>query len=370
MARAPQHGPTDRRLARRNTVATIGDVAREAGVSRSTVSYALSGKRSISLETRDRIDSAIQRLGFTGNAGARALATSKTMAIGVLPHFNACEFQPTVLQSIAAISQAARAYDYDILIVADLDEVRAVERVTSSNLVDGVMLLNVAPHDQRLEPLRQARLPSALIGLPHDTDGLDVFEVDYGGAARLLVDHLCNSGHRDITMICAPGDAFEHGRAYASRFRDAAIEQAARFGVTLHTFHGEAQQPEISRSLNAILDARPETTGLILHDDASVVALPVILRERGVRVPDDLSVVSLHSKYFGPNSLVPYTSVETSPDALGREAVQHLVRRILDPEFAPPAVHLVEPTIRDRGSTSPLTPRSSNGTLGASHVVT
>ena len=59
-------------------MATIGDVAREAGVSRSTVSYALSGNRPISLETRERIDEAIRRLGFTVNAGARALATSQT----------------------------------------------------------------------------------------------------------------------------------------------------------------------------------------------------------------------------------------------------------------------------------------------------
>ena len=69
-------------------MATIGDVARVAGVSRSTVSYALSGKRSISRETRERIDEAIRHLGFTVNAGARALATSETMVIGLMLEFH------------------------------------------------------------------------------------------------------------------------------------------------------------------------------------------------------------------------------------------------------------------------------------------
>ncbi|MEO5921964.1 MAG: LacI family DNA-binding transcriptional regulator, partial [Pseudolysinimonas sp.] len=79
---------------------TIGDVAREAGVSRSTVSYALTGKRSISRETRDRIDEAIRLLGFTVNAGARALATSETMVLGLLLQFHQDEFPPAMLQYI------------------------------------------------------------------------------------------------------------------------------------------------------------------------------------------------------------------------------------------------------------------------------
>ncbi len=69
-------------------MATIGDVAKAAGVSRSTVSYALSGNRPISRETRERIDAAIAELGFTINAWARALATSQTMVLGLLLQFH------------------------------------------------------------------------------------------------------------------------------------------------------------------------------------------------------------------------------------------------------------------------------------------
>lgn len=333
-------------------MATIGDVAREAGVSRSTVSYALSGKRTISQETRDRIDLAIAELGFTVNAGARALATSQTMVLGLLLQFHEDEFPPAMLQYILAITTAARREGYDILMVTEPDGASAVRRVTSSNMVDGVVLLDVTHEDPRLDALRSTRQPGSVVGLPRDTEGLDIFDLDFGEAARLLVDHLYGLGHREIILVVPPKHVFERGGSYAWRFRDAALERAARYGIQMHPYYGESQQPGISRSLNAILDTRSSATAMIVHNDASIAALPSVLQARGVRVPDDLSVVSLYSRDFGRSFLLPYTAVETSPDTVGREAVQHLVRRINDPGFAPPVVKFVEPELTTRGSTA------------------
>lgn len=333
-------------------MATIGDVAREAGVSRSTVSYALSGKRTISQETRDRIDLAIAELGFTVNAGARALATSQTMVLGLLLQFHEDEFPPAMLQYILAITTAARREGYDILMVTEPDGASAVRRVTSSNMVDGVVLLDVTHEDPRLDALRSTRQPGSVVGLPRDTEGLDIFDLDFGEAARLLVDHLYGLGHREIILVVPPKHVFERGGSYAWRFRDAALERAARYGIQMHPYYGESQQPGISRSLNAILDTRSSATAMIVHNDASIAALPSVLQARGVRVPEDLSVVSLYSRDFGRSFLLPYTAVETSPDTVGREAVQHLVRRINDPGFAPPVVKFVEPELTTRGSTA------------------
>lgn len=333
-------------------MANIADVARAAGVSRSTVSYALSGNRPISQETRSRIDAAIAELGFTVNAGARALATAQTMVLGLLLQFHDDEFPPAMLQYILAVSTAARELGYDILMVTDDHGPDAVRRITSSNMVDGVVLLDVAHDDPRLSPLRAARQPGALVGLPKDTEGVDVFDLDFGEAARQLVDHLHGLGHRDLILVTPPRHVFDRGGAYSWRFRDAALERAARYGMSLHVHYGESQQPAIERSLNAILDARPQATALIVHNDASIAALPAVLRERGTVVPRDLSVVSLYSRDFGRTFLLPYTAVETSPDRLGRKAVQHLVRRIADPNYGPPVVRFIEPELTDRGSTA------------------
>ena len=331
---------------------TIGDVASRAGVSRSTVSYVLSGKRSISAETRRRIEDAIRELGFTPNAGARALATSQTMVIGMLVQFFEDEFSPAMMQYVLPISDAAREAGYDILMLTEHDGPKALSRVASSNMVDGVVLLNVEHEDPRIPVLRTVRQPGALVGLPKETEGVDVFDLDFEEAGRLLVDHLHSLGHRTIVLITPQEHVFERGGAYAWRFRDAALERAARYGIREFSFPGETRQPTIDQQLNRILDDTREATAWIVHNDAVIAALPSVLHSRGVTVPDDLSVVGIFSEDFGRMFSLPYTAVESSPDKLGRAAVQSLVQRMLDPEGAGAfSTSLVAPTLTDRGST-------------------
>ena len=334
-------------------MATIDDVARAAGVSRSTVSYALSGKRSISPDTRRRIDAAIKTLKYTPNAGARALRTSQTAVLGLLVQFHEDEFAPAMLQYILPIADAARARGYDILMMTEVDGAEALARTAESGMVDGLILLDVTDQDPRLDALRAARQPGALVGLPGDTRGLDVFELDFEAAARTLVDHLHGLGHREMVLVTPPRDVSERGGAYSWRFRDAAAARADALGVTLSVRSGEARQPAIDRNLHSVLDEHPNATGLIVHNDASVAALPHVLHHRGVRVPDDLSVVSLYAKDFARWFSLPYTAVESSPDVLGRLAVEQVVRRIQSPDDAGPhGTRFVTAELVDRGSTA------------------
>jgi DNA-binding LacI/PurR family transcriptional regulator len=332
-------------------VPTIQDVARRAGVSRSTVSYALSGKRSISRGTRERVEAAIEELGFTRNAGARALATSRTMVIGLFVQFFEYEFPPAMLQYVLPISDAAREAGYDILMVTEADGARAVQRILSSGMVDGVILLNVAYEDPRLPVMRTVKQPGATVGLPRVAGDLDVFDLDFAESGRILVDHLAGRGHRDIILISPHEQVYQRGGAYAWRFSDAALQRAASSGIRVRWYYGETQQPAVNQQLNAILDTREESA-MIVHNDAVIAALPSVLYSRGIRVPDDLSVAGHFSEDFGKLFSLPYTAVETSPNKLGRLAVQALVQRMASPEDAgAPRVELVAPLITDRGST-------------------
>ena len=333
-------------------MATIADVARAAGVSRSTVSYALSGKRSISKDTRDRIVSAIADLGFTPNAGAVALATAETKVLGLLLQFHQDEFAPAMLQYVLPVATAARESGYDLLMVTDSDGDHAIHRIADSNKVDGIVLLDVTENDGRIESLRSIDKPSVLIGLASDRAGLDFIDLDFGEAARMLVDHLQERGHRELILISPPEHVVARGGTYPIRFRDAAMERAARYGMAIHVYFGESRHPAIEESVNAALDRHPSATGLIVHNDATIAAMPVILRQRGIRVPEDISVVSIYSRDFGEQFSLPYTAVDSAPDQLGRHAVARLVRRISDPSDAgAPVVQFVAPEITDRGST-------------------
>ncbi|GAA1659411.1 LacI family DNA-binding transcriptional regulator [Glycomyces endophyticus] len=333
----------------------IGDVARAAGVARSTASYALSGKRAISDEVRLRVQQAAAELGYTPNAGARALATSRSNVIGLLAQFLPDEFAPAMLQYIQGVANTARDLGYDILLSSDPDGPAALKRLTDSRMVDGVVLLNVAEDDERLPVLRTAPQPGALVGLPGDCTGVDVFDLDFEEAGRAMVEHLVDLGHRDLVLVSQPAHVVERGGAYVWRLQNAAIEAAAQRGVRLRPVHGSSSQPDIGRDLHAILDAHPEATGLLLNNEAAAAALPTVMHDRSLSAPGDLSVVGRYSDEFARTFSLPFSSIESAPDRLGRMAVRQLVRRIEHqiPGDAPHVVRFVAPELVDRGSTAP-----------------
>ena len=339
-------------------MATIADVARVAGVSRSTASYALSGKRAISEEVRRRVLAAVEELGYTPNAGARALATAQTRVIGLFAQFLEDEFAPAMLQYMLGVSDTARELGYDIMLVTDSDGPGALRRLTDSRMVDGVVLLNVADRDPRLPVLRQARQPGALVGLPEDCTGLDVFDLDFPEAGRLMVEHLGRLGHRELILVSQPEHVVERGGAYVWRLRDAAQEEARRRGITLHAVYGSSHQPEIGEELHQLLDTHPGATGLLLNNEAAAAALPTVLNARGLSSPAHYSVIGRYSDEFARTFSLPFSFIESAPDRLGAMAVRQLVRRIESEAGLrdPYVTRLISPELKDWGSTQPPRP--------------
>jgi len=332
----------------------IGDVARAAGVSRSTASYALSGKRTTTPAVQARVAAAVRELGYTTNAGARALATSQTKVIGLLAQFYEDEFAPAMLQYILGVSNTARELGYDVLLVTEESGAHALRRITDSRMVDGIVLLNVAEHDERLPILRAATQPGALVGLPGDCTGVDVFDLDFEAAGRLMIDHLVRLGHRELLVVSQPEHVVERGGAYVWRFQNAALEEATARRIVLRTAFASTHQPEVGSELHALLDANPAVTGLLVHNEAAAAALPSVLHARGIQAPRDLSVIGRYSDEFARTFSLPYSAVESAADLLGSLAVRHVVRRIEDvgARGEPYVVQLIPPRLVDRGSTA------------------
>ncbi|MCS5499354.1 LacI family transcriptional regulator [Cnuibacter physcomitrellae] len=332
---------------------TIGDVARVAGVSRSTASYALSGKRSISPEVREKVEEAVRSLGYTPNAGAKALATSQTKVIGLLARFLEDEFAPAMLQYILGVTNQARERGYDTLLLTDEDGVAALKRISNSRMVDGFILLNVAENDDRLDILRQAPQPGSLVGLPGDPTGIDAFDLDFVAAGRLMVETLHELGHRSLILVSQPEHVLERGGAYVWRLANAAEQRAAELGIELHHHFGSSSQPEIGRELERLLDEHPSASGLLLNNEAAAAALPNVLHSRGLTAPADISVIGRYSDDFARTFSLPYSAIDSAADDLGRRAVERLISRIdgtVDADTT--VVDLLAPRIDDRGSTA------------------
>src|SRR5690606_33683974 len=142
--------------------ATITDVARAAGVSISTVSYAISGKRPIGEKTRRRVEQAIAELGYTPNAGARALAGRRTHILAVTEPLRPATCTPAHMAFVLATATAARRYDYDVLLLTQDEATGGLQRVTTSRTVDGIVVLDVLAQDERAELVRALGVPAAL----------------------------------------------------------------------------------------------------------------------------------------------------------------------------------------------------------------
>jgi DNA-binding LacI/PurR family transcriptional regulator len=330
-------------------VATIGDVAREAGVSRSTVSSVLTGRKFVTPETRARIEAAIAKLEYSVNSGARALATSRTMTFGVVVRFHEAEFSPALATYLVAFSDAARARGYAVMLLTEPDGAEAVRRVIAARQVDGLILLDVLDGDPRLEPISRSGYPAVLVGNPEDPRGIDAVDLDFAAAANLLVDHLADAGHRDVVFVRWPEELYESGSTYATRFERAALRRAADRGLRLVPVPVPVGPEQVRATLRTVLrdPALPRT--LLIHNDAAVAMLPFVLGDLRLEVPADLNVVSLHSAEMARLYVLSFSAVESRPEAVAEAAVEMLCDRVAQPQ-APVRKLLIEPRLDERSS--------------------
>jgi DNA-binding LacI/PurR family transcriptional regulator len=330
-------------------LATIGDVAREAGVARSTVSSVLTGRKFVAPDTRTRVEAAIAKLNYSVNAGARALATSRTMNIGVVVRFHEAEFIPALATYLVALSDEAARNGYYVTLMTDVEGREAVSSAIAGRRVDGLVLLSVVEDDPRLEPIVQASFPAVMIGMPQETHGVDAVDLDFGEGARLLVSHLAELDIRRVAFIRWPDELYEAGSTYAIRFAAAARSCADSLGLDMSEIPCGGG-PEQARGLLAEhLRRSPADEAMLIHNDTAVAMLPFALQDAGLSDPDARAIVSLHSAELARLYALPYTSVESAAEVVVGRAVKLLLSRIAEPE-SPSTAHLVSPRlIRRRG---------------------
>ncbi|MEU1812530.1 LacI family DNA-binding transcriptional regulator [Micromonospora aurantiaca (nom. illeg.)] len=327
---------------------TIADVARHAGVAASTVSYVLSGKRTISATTRGRVLASVRALGYHPHAGARALASRKANVIALVLPLRTGMQVPVVMRFATAVVTTARRYDHDVLLVTADEGPAGLHRIAGSALVDGVLLMDVELEDSRVPLLRELALPGVLIGHPADSTGLACVDLDFRRAGELCVAHLAAAGHRRIALLGAPAAVYDRGTGFAHRTRAGVRAAAERLGVDTVTRPCEEGSAAVRRDLEALLADHPDVTGLVVQNESAVGPVLATLPLLGRRVPRDVSVVAICPDELAEQSGL--TCVPVPAEEVGRQAVALLMRRLSGEPV--PEVTLLEPRLTVRGTSA------------------
>ena len=335
---------------RRHGLVTIADVARHAGVAVSTVSYVLSGKRTISATTRQRVLASVRALGYHPHAGARALASKRANVIALVLPLRSGMHLPVLMRFATTVVTTARQYDHDVLLVTADEGPAGLRRLAAGAMVDGLVLMDVEWRDPRVPMLRDLALPSVLIGFPASPAGLTCVDLDFYRAGSVCVDHLAQFGHRHIALLGAPVVVYERDTGYARRTMAGFTDAAARHGLDAGVEPCEEDAEGVRRTVSALLARRPALTGLVVHNEAAVGHVLDSLRALDRRVPRDLSIVAICPDEVAVRVTPALSSVLIPAEDVGHQAVTLLMRK-LEGQRVPEAT-LLDPHLAVRASSA------------------
>lgn len=333
-------------------MATIDDVSKRAGVSRSTVSRVVAGNGYVSETKRKAIEQAITELGYRPNTHARALRSNRSNVIGaVVVDIGTPYFASIIFGVQRAIRPAGKSLMVSSGYADEDQESRAILELIDRSC-DGIVLYLEHPmRPEVAEILRTARIPVVSIGKDHCplSRGHVVLE-NYQGA-RDAMTHLLEQGHRDIVYLSAHlslGDSLERLRGVA--------DALAAFGLTLddiHVVYGMFLERFGYGATRALLEEGRAFTAIFAGDDDIAAGVYEALREFGRSVPGDVSVMGFDDAFFAKYLTPPLSTVRQQVDALGQNAA-NLLLRLMDEPTSGPLSASVETSLVIRSSVAPV----------------
>jgi DNA-binding LacI/PurR family transcriptional regulator len=333
---------------------TIGEIARRAGVSRSTVSYVLSGKRTVSAATRQRILAVIDELDYRPNAAARALKEGRTRTLGLVIPPASQRLTDMQLGFVASVVEAAARADLDVLLSpSGGDHDRSFERILTGRRVDGIILMEIRLDDDRVTRLQQVGLPFVTIGRtarPHDMWWVDV---DYTTLVARCVHHLADLGHRRIALINRSAELVATGYGPGQRALAGFTDAVTQRGLTGVDVCCADDAPAGEACLGQLRAEHPEVTAVVTVNEAALPGIQRALERANLVVPRDFSITGVAARHWAEDFRPPLTAADVPTLDMGAEAVTLLQERIATPH-APPRHLLHAPPISLRSSTGPV----------------
>lgn len=339
-------------------MATIKDVAQQANVSIATVSHVINGTRYVSEELQERVRAAMNELGYRPNRLARGLRMGQTKIIGLIVPDNS---NPFFAETAHIIEDVGYAHGYSVILCNsdyNAEKEETYVDILLDKQVDGIILI---PSRDAREPhapqqFRNGRTPFVIVGRDISGSHAETVTIDYQLGGYLATKHLIDLGHRRIACITGPQPLASVGQRLPGYYQ--ALEEA---GVTADPalivpgdFRTQGGEAAMTRLL--ALDKRP--TAVFAFNDFMAIGAIKAVRQQGLRIPADISIVGYDDISFAALIDPPLTTVAQSLRAISQTAVTMLLRQINSQSAvndglpSPPTV--IQPRLVVRQSTAAL----------------
>src|SRR6266487_641729 len=334
---------------------SIEDIARAAGVSHSTVSRALHGSTLISVDVRERIQQLAQQMGYTPNAVARSLQMRRTHTIGLVITSIADPFFGDVVKGV---EEVARVADFSVFLSASHNDSRQETAIIDSfhqRRVDGILISSSRISSNYKERLGRTRVPIVLINSQAESYNplLHWVAVDDREGTQLAVEHLSQLGHSAIGYLGTESRPRSNRDRFAG-YRDAlmALRIAGRDDWVVIAPETDALPEEDVRSGQTLLPRllAAGVTAVLCYNDMLAIGALLACRERGIAVPEELSIMGFDDITMADYVFPPLTTIHQPKVGLGKAAMEMLLH-LLDER--PVENHTLAPTLKLRASTAP-----------------
>ncbi len=311
-------------------VKTIADIARLAGVSKSTVSRALNNSSLIGQETRERIQSIARQHNFQLNLPAQRLSLKESHTIAYVTHASSDKIGCSVadmfmLEIIGAISSTLSEKHYDMLMAfVDPHDRQWPQQYLKTGRADGFILMTSTGKQAHIRPLLEINAPFIAWGAPVPGYSYCSVSGDNFNGGKLATGHLLQQGRQRIGFIGGPQDDLEVQGRYAGY--QAALKEAGKEVDPALVVYGDFSSESGAERMAQLLERVPDLDAVFANSDLMAIAAMNLLHERGVRIPEDIAVVGYDGLVISENCNPPLTTIDQNISLAGRLLAQNLIQ--------------------------------------------